>query len=296
MHFDSHGSDDVNVKRMVKKLIPTQIQDVIATAIFLLFLPFGILLHFLYVMPTWYPIMGEAWVIRVVPICLLAFNVYSNWFFMMKIGPNGRNSILPNVVKPGFKYCHSCQGNSPPRAYHCPVCDVCVFRRDHHCSFGGICIGHFNQRYFVAAIANLLVMVTPLVTYGWNLLELKLENGVSFGNLWQVMFPHLAWISGFITIYQFLHVLLFVLTFTVALFVFYLVAAQAFCLYNGQTRIEYLMDVHAFQLGIAENLRQSLGTRWPLIIFSCFIPSPLPSSDGQSFVTREMFNIHTKDL
>ncbi|CAI2358211.1 unnamed protein product [Caenorhabditis sp. 36 PRJEB53466] len=278
LSYDGDDENHLDLQKKIKRMIPTQIQDIIATAILLIFFPLGILLHFFYVLPTWFPAFEEAWILRVVPITFLVFNLYSNWVMMLKVGPSGKSAILPNIVKPGYRFCHSCRVNSPPRAYHCPVCDICVLRRDHHCSFGGVCVGHFNQRYFVAAVINLLCLTIPLVSYAWSLLNIKFENGVSFGNIWQVMLPHLAWVFGFITIYQFLHVLLFVLTFTVAFFGFYLAAAQAFCIYKGQTRPEYLMDVHAFQLGFIENLKQSLGTH------------------GQSFVTREMYNIHTKDL
>ncbi|PIO60736.1 hypothetical protein TELCIR_17760, partial [Teladorsagia circumcincta] len=48
-----------------------------------------------------------------------------------------------------------------------------------------------------------------------------------------------------------------------------------------------LQDVHAYQLGVMDNIRQCLGTRWPLIFISPFIPSHLPS-DGMSFVTRDI--------
>ncbi|CAI5455952.1 unnamed protein product [Caenorhabditis angaria] len=290
---DVNNDDDLNKK--FQRLLPKQTQDVIATGILILIIPFGLFLHFFYVLPTWYTVMSENWLYRVIPILFFAFNLYSNWIFMIRVGPNGRNAILPNVVKSGFRYCHSCHTNSPPRAYHCPVCDICVFRRDHHCSFGAVCVGHFNQRYFVAAALNLLFMTAPLVRYGWDLLALKLEGGITMGRIWQVMLPHVAFILRFISLNQFLHVLIFVFTMTVFLFSIYLVAAQWFCIYNGQTRIEYLMEVHAYQLGFFENIRQSLGTRWPLIAISCFIPSPLPSN-GINYVTREIHNAHTKDL
>lgn len=61
-----------------------------------------------------------------------------------------------------------------------------------------------------------------------------------------------------------------------------LAAAQYFCLYRGQTRMEYLLEIYAYNCGFYENLRQTLGTRWPLVFISPFISSPLPS-DGISF-------------
>ena len=51
------------------------------------------------------------------------------------------------------------------------VCDMCVFRRDHHCSFGAVCVGHFNQRYFMASILNLLPLMAALTK--WVLFNLQ---------------------------------------------------------------------------------------------------------------------------
>uniref|UniRef100_A0A914RL69 Uncharacterized protein n=1 Tax=Parascaris equorum TaxID=6256 RepID=A0A914RL69_PAREQ len=49
-------------------------------------------------------------------------------------------------------------------------------------------------------------------------------------------------------------------------------------------------DVHAYQLGFMENVRQALGRRWPLIFLSAFISSPL-ASDGLSFMMRETASV-----
>ncbi|CAD6188714.1 unnamed protein product [Caenorhabditis auriculariae] len=290
---DEYEDNDLNKK--LYRLIPSQTQDIIATALLLVVLPLGVLLHLFYVLSTWFPAFGEAWVIRTSILLFFAFNLYSNWFFMVRVGPSGRNTILPNVVKAGFRYCHACHTNAPPRAHHCPVCDVCVLRRDHHCSFGAVCVGHFNQRYFVAAAINLWLLVAPLVSYDWSLMSSKLDGGITAGRFWQIMLPHVAFITRFLTWSQFIHVVLFVFTFTVLMFATYLLAAQIFCLVKGQTRVEYLMDIHAYQLGFLENLRQSLGARWPFIALSCFIPSPLPSN-GMSFATRELESFNSKDL
>lgn len=49
-----------------------------------------------------------------------------------KINSEGINS-LPE----GWKSCLICQKNTPPRAYHCKICQTCVLKRDCHCFLTG---------------------------------------------------------------------------------------------------------------------------------------------------------------
>lgn len=62
----------------------------------------------------------QNWFLRVVPLLYLSFNLYMNIYKLIKIGPNGPKSDLPSTMKPGYKYCHICCFNSPPRSHHCP--------------------------------------------------------------------------------------------------------------------------------------------------------------------------------
>uniref|UniRef100_A0A1I8AJ24 G_PROTEIN_RECEP_F1_2 domain-containing protein n=1 Tax=Steinernema glaseri TaxID=37863 RepID=A0A1I8AJ24_9BILA len=100
------------------------------------------------------------------------------------------------------------------------------------------------------------------------------------------MIPHLSFMFGVIDLYQFFSLLLFVLPFTTLLFITYQLAAQVFCIVRGQTRMEYLLEIQAYQLGLWENLRTSLGSHWLAAMISPFISSPL-ESDGLAYHCRE---------
>ncbi|KAK7490762.1 hypothetical protein BaRGS_00017991 [Batillaria attramentaria] len=72
-----------------------------------------------------------------------------------------------HVERKSFPYwswtpCVICQRPRPPRCYHCPLCKVCVLKRDHHCYISGCCVGANNQRFF-----HIFVFWTiPLTSFG----------------------------------------------------------------------------------------------------------------------------------
>uniref|UniRef100_A0A915EPQ9 Palmitoyltransferase n=2 Tax=Ditylenchus dipsaci TaxID=166011 RepID=A0A915EPQ9_9BILA len=273
-------SSSSSVKKNVKNF------DFVVGAI----LPISFLFEVTFVLSFWHSLFSVGWLVRVLPLLYISSNVYLNIYKMVSVGPNGRSSDLPSIIKPGFKYCHSCCLNSPPRSHHCPICNTCVLRRDHHCSFAAVCVGHFNQRFFIAAIVNLLII--SFTCFLWNLSFVSMTmSKLSPIQYWHLMLPHLALVLGFISPYQFFAVFVFVCSMTTVVFVTYLVAAQIFCLYRGQTRIEYLMDIHAYDLGFLNNVRLAMGSRWPLVFFSPFVASPL-QSDGISFPVKELQNVY----
>ncbi|KAL3115892.1 hypothetical protein niasHT_007192 [Heterodera trifolii] len=60
---------------------------------------------------------------------------------------HGENSADDNSQL--TKYCYECKRTTPGRCQHCPLCNICVLRKDHHCFLLGGCAGLANQRYFI---------------------------------------------------------------------------------------------------------------------------------------------------
>ncbi|MCP9265259.1 Palmitoyltransferase [Dirofilaria immitis] len=256
-----------------REMLPSETQDRIAMFILFVVLPFGFLFEIFAILPTEHEVMSKGWNLRVGILMLFGLNAFANVYKIISVGPNGKHSDLPAVQKHGYRYCYNCQLNEPPRSRHCPVCDKCAFRRDHHCSFVAVCIGHFNQRYYISAICSLWIISSVMLTWNWSFMWTSL-GGFSPLQLWELIFFRISLRDD---------LRLFIYRIRLSVLSDY---SSAFCLYRGQTRVEYLLDVHAYNLGFMENFRQVMGRRWLIALLVPFISSPL-DSDGLSYPTRE---------
>jgi hypothetical protein len=61
--------------------------------------------------------------------------------------------VLPDGTEVNFRWCWHCSIWRPPMANHCPTCNRCFLRLDHHCPWTGNCIAAHNIRYFWTMLA-----------------------------------------------------------------------------------------------------------------------------------------------
>lgn len=96
-----------------------------------------------------------------------------------------------HITRPGvspYRYCVKCKVWKPDRCHHCSTCQKCVLKMDHHCPWFAVCIGHYNQKFFLQHLFYItlfsgVVFTTTLVillkffrdqTYQNSYLSLKL--------------------------------------------------------------------------------------------------------------------------
>jgi hypothetical protein len=82
-------------------------------------------------------------------------------------GSNGEKEYETIMVgeEEGWRYCGACSLYQPPRAAHCPDCNVCVEEYDHHCPWMGTCIGKKNMSAFMCF--NLTWLIYLLYSCIW---------------------------------------------------------------------------------------------------------------------------------
>lgn len=186
-----------------------------------------------------------------------------------------------------WPYCGRCLCHRPPRTHHCPVCDVCVLKRDHHCWFGGVCVGHGNHRYYVCAISYMLVAAVYGNFYHFCFMVHQLEHLGHFGIPVCIAIPHFCAVFGYLSFYQFLVAVLSFIGFFLLAMLFWLLWIQVVQITRGQTSYERKHGEHTYDNSVLENIRAVFGTRWYVAWICPWISSPL-TENGAVFRISEL--------
>jgi len=85
----------------------------------------------------------------------------------LAVGAPGKTRLVViNGVVLKQRYCNTCRIYRPMRSKHCALCNRCVFRFDHHCTWLGNCVGLGNYRtfLFLISVATLFFGQAAIVT------------------------------------------------------------------------------------------------------------------------------------
>ena len=239
---------------------------------------------------------GTYW-LHVVMGLFIYFNVITSFFMLFKVDSTTKGVVLPTLIPGGgeWRYCSSCGTTAPPRSFHCWICDMCVLRRDHHCTFTGNCVGHQNQRYFLTLLLYLTIGAAYCNYLNMDYTIDALGGQLSFRAVLTMLLPLLAWTLGMSGAYTF--AVSFVSAMCIVGFILFtvLIVYHGRNLCFGQTCAEASMGKREYDLGFKENIRQVLGCRWHLAWLCPFISSPLPG-DGLEFRSRYKHHDTIKDM
>jgi len=132
---------------------------------------------------------------------LFIYQIFVNWKLVRLRNPIFNDGVWFDDPPRGWDFCTECHHHRPPRSHHCPVCDVCILKRNHHCFFTGACIGKIlklahlllfslglgNQRHFLQflawtciAIVWALWRICPLLAIYYFPLELSTKAVIGY--------------------------------------------------------------------------------------------------------------------
>lgn len=264
-----------------KTFLPRSIQDAAATFFLIFMIPITFWFELWVIIPD---IHGYGSCFHIMYFCLglfLLFNVSANLLAVIIVD----TSTKPHMIRPpsdaqvkGWIFCASCEAISPPRSWHCPICDVCVLKRDHHCIFSGSCVGHANHRYFIMLLVHLFISTVFSTIYNsyylWFAHGVDYRNLVSFVNM---IFPVavLMFESSMKQYYLFIYLILFIGSlFTGALLFYYWNLIS-----NGVVVHEKNKQTFSYDMGFKENWKVVMGDKYYLTWISPLIQST-PTHDG----------------
>lgn len=194
---------------------------------------------------------------------------------------------LPHSSK--WHYCEMCVSYVPIRSWHCKVCKTCILKRDHHCLFGGCCIGHFNARFFVMFLLYLLIGTLYCVVSDTMFLIEKVDLSTPSVVL-KIGFPAFAYLSGLETLANECYILLYIINWAALVFVTVMLIYHVRINLKGQVTHDVTVSNLEYDLGKLQNVKEVLGNRWYIAWAFPLISSPLPHN-GLEWETSNEWNL-----
>ncbi|KAI6210637.1 Lethal (2) 35Be [Aphelenchoides besseyi] len=197
------------------------------------------------------------------------------------------------------KFCYECRKLTPRRCHHCPLCEICVLRKDHHCMMTGGCVGLANQRYFIV----FLLWAALGAAYGASFTFCYLDRFVApwypFGWI-QYLAPVALtnWILGHDSFLNFFFAILFSAAAASSVAAAGFFGVQIFYTVHGYTYHDYHVgrlrdELESDGENVNERLALVFGRRWWL---NFLFPQVWNSNQLTPDIARNIFLSVSKDL
>lgn len=227
------------------------------------------------------PIVVEEWslshLLHIFCATFLLLNIIGNMIFGMFTNTSIHGKFLNSSDKEQWTMCTICECLRPPRSWHCNTCDVCILKRDHHCTFFACCIGYFNHRYFI--YFTFYIFIAMIYSFYYNVKFLSLFITWNHGLvLVKFIFPLASFVIDFGD--ESLYVFLVVINVIVGLFTGFLFIYHFNNVLRGRIvpEISTYTEKFVYDKGWKNNMIEVFGSRWYLTWISPFISSPLPGN------------------
>jgi len=205
------------------------------------------------------------------------YQIMVNWKLVRLRNPIFNDGVWFDDPPRGWDFCIECHHHRPPRSHHCPVCDVCILKRNHHCFFTGACIGLGNQRHFIQflmwtslAIIWALWRICPLLSIYYFPLELSVKAVIGYFLppffIFLPLLGYCTWTGAFF---------IYLVTFLVLALLISgsLFLSQTKLILLNQTEYEHSKQIKTYaQRGIVFNLKLIFGPNLILMPLACLLP------------------------
>ncbi|XP_075992396.1 putative palmitoyltransferase ZDHHC24 [Anticarsia gemmatalis] len=246
-------------------------------AIILILIPAFLYFELCVVLPAVEEQWSLAFFIHIFSASFLLMNIMGNMIYGMFTNTTIKGRNLEGYNKDNWTLCTVCECLRPPRSWHCNTCDICVLKRDHHCTFFACCVGYYNQRYFMWFTFYIFVAMVYALYFNIKFLSMFItwNHGLV---LIKFIFPLASFVLDFND--ESIYVFLVVLNVIVGIFTGFLFFYHLNNILKGRVVPEastYTKDfVH--NKGWKLNLIEVFGLRWYLTWASPFIYSKLPGN------------------